>query len=174
MMAGTPSGAKGTFYDKLTKIKLEYLGRSSVRTKNVIAILIFALVWASLSFSPGDITLRVADDGASISANVSPRRLLRELGEVKQGQLIAGTDTDEQERAIFLISFGNDAAASTMVERCILSIRRRGDFHGPVVLLTDAPLERYQGIFDDDVFVLNPKDEDYITDYFTHGECMKM
>eukprot|EP00984_Skeletonema_dohrnii_P013565 scaffold5612_cov108-Skeletonema_dohrnii-CCMP3373.AAC.3 len=46
--------------------------------------------------------------------------------------------------AIFLISFGEQAADSTLVERCVLSLRRRGQWTGYIVLLTDAPPSRYE------------------------------
>ncbi|KAL3788548.1 hypothetical protein ACHAW5_009394 [Stephanodiscus triporus] len=59
-------------------------------------------------------------------------------------------------RAIFLISFGEEAAKSTLVERCVLSLRRRGAWDGYVVLLTDAPPERYQKEWDENVIVMHP------------------
>ena len=58
--------------------------------------------------------------------------------------------------AIFLISFGDEAAKSTLAERCILSLRRRGAWDGYVVLLTDAPPERYQDEWDENVIVMHP------------------
>ncbi|KAL3806718.1 hypothetical protein ACHAXA_006531 [Cyclostephanos tholiformis] len=59
-------------------------------------------------------------------------------------------------RAIFLISFGDEAAKSSLVERCILSLRRRGAWDGYVVLLTDAPQERYENVWDENVIVMHP------------------
>lgn len=50
-------------------------------------------------------------------------------------------------RVIFLISMGKDAVESGIVERCVTSIRRRGNWLGPVVLLTDAPTERYNSLY---------------------------
>jgi hypothetical protein len=63
--------------------------------------------------------------------------------DMEQGRTTT-TPTTTYQRAIFLISMGKDAAESAIVERCIVSIRRRGQWKGPVVLLTDAPSERYQ------------------------------
>lgn len=54
------------------------------------------------------------------------------------------TPPSDGTRAIFLIAFGSDAHESTLVERCVLSIRRRGAWDGLVVLLTDAPPGRYE------------------------------
>ena len=46
-------------------------------------------------------------------------------------------------RAIVLLSMGPGAAESTLVERCLISIRSRGRFLGPILLLTDAPAGRF-------------------------------
>jgi hypothetical protein len=66
-------------------------------------------------------------------------------------------------RAIFLLSMGQEAAESTIVERCLLSIRRRGAYLGPVIVLTDAPLERYESLtsVDPNLVVLHPRSEDW-------------
>ena len=69
------------------------------------------------------------------------------------------TGESDATHAIFLISFGEEAAKSTLVERCILSLRRRGAWDGYVVVLTDASLERYQNEFDDNVIIMQPQDE---------------
>jgi hypothetical protein len=61
--------------------------------------------------------------------------------------------------AIFLISFGDEAAKSTLVERCVLSLRRRGAWNGYVILLTDAPPERYENVWDKNVIVMHPHEE---------------
>lgn len=65
--------------------------------------------------------------------------------------------------AIFLISFGKEAEKGTLVERCILSLRRRGRYTGFIVLLTDAPLSRYEQIWNekDNVIVMNPKEQHF-------------
>lgn len=70
-----------------------------------------------------------------------------------------------QKQAVALFSFGQDAAESTLLERCVLSIRRRGDFHGPIVIITDAPSARYLNVFDENVIVLKNREED-MKDYF--------
>jgi len=44
-------------------------------------------------------------------------------------------------------------------ERCILSLRRRGNYNGFIILLTDAPPERYQNEWDSKVIVMHPLDE---------------
>jgi nucleoside-diphosphate-sugar epimerase len=69
------------------------------------------------------------------------------------------TDT----HAIFLISFGKEAAESTLVERCILSLRRRGQWTGYIVLLTDAPPGRYEQVWNENenVIVMHPKEEHF-------------
>ena len=71
---------------------------------------------------------------------------------------VAAQDFDKT-RAIFLISFGEEAAASTLVERCILSIRRRGQYNGYIIVLTDAPDDRYRHVWDENVIVMHPKEE---------------
>jgi hypothetical protein len=63
----------------------------------------------------------------------------------------------DKTHAIFLISFGEEAASSTLVERCILSLRRRGQYFGYVVVLTDAPLQRYLNVWDENVMVMRPQ-----------------
>ena len=62
-------------------------------------------------------------------------------------------------RIIFVLSMGQDASKSTIVERCLLSIRRRGEYLGFVVLLTDAPYSRYQRLqdYDSNFIVLHPQ-----------------
>lgn len=65
----------------------------------------------------------------------------------------------DKTHAIFLISFGEEAAASTLLERCILSLRRRGQYSGYVVVLTDAPHERYVHVWDENVIVMHPQRE---------------
>ena len=69
-------------------------------------------------------------------------------------------------RAIFLLSMGQDAAKSVLVERILLSIRKRGLFLGPVVVLTDAPVDRYKWLtsVDPNFMVLHPRPEDWRLD----------
>jgi hypothetical protein len=83
-----------------------------------------------------------------------------------QSEIMAVTGLEESSsesfdntHAIFLISFGSEAATSTLVERCILSLRRRGAYDGYVILLTDAPTDRYDNVWDENVFVMHPLEE---------------
>jgi len=64
--------------------------------------------------------------------------------------------------AIFLISFGEQAADSTLVERCVLSLRRRGQWTGYIVLLTDASPSRYEDWDEENnVIVMHPREEHF-------------
>jgi hypothetical protein len=71
----------------------------------------------------------------------------------------------KERRAIFMISMGKDAAKGNIVERCLFSIRRRGNWTGYVVLLTDAPPARYKYLpsqqKDDHFIVLHPRKQDF-------------
>jgi hypothetical protein len=66
-------------------------------------------------------------------------------------------------RAIALLSMGPSAAESTLVERCIISIRKLGQFFDPVILLTYSPLERYDSLTSQDfnVVVMHPLRSDW-------------
>ena len=68
-----------------------------------------------------------------------------------------------ESHAIFLISFGQEAAESTLAERCILSLRRRGQWKGYIVLLTDASSSRYENVWSEkeNVIVMHPKEEHF-------------
>jgi len=70
----------------------------------------------------------------------------------------------DHSHAIFLISFGKEAAESTLVERCVLSLRRRGAFKGYIVVLTDARLDRYQNEWESKVIVMNPLPEHFLAE----------
>lgn len=56
---------------------------------------------------------------------------------------VSSSSDNKNTRAIALLSMGPDAADSTLVERCVISIRKRGRFFGPILLITDAPVDRY-------------------------------
>ena len=73
------------------------------------------------------LTLRVSND---VADNHSQTQI---------GQYYTHPTVTDQERAIFLISMGRQAAESKIVERFVMSTRRRGSWKGYVVLLTDAP-----------------------------------
>lgn len=72
---------------------------------------------------------------------------------------------DDKNSVVFLIAFGEAATSSTYVERSIMSLRRRGEFQGRVLVLTDAPDERYHGFFDEKVIIMHPKEEHMKTDF---------
>jgi hypothetical protein len=76
---------------------------------------------------------------------------------------VANQDFDKT-CAIFLISFGEEAASSTLVERCVLSLRRRGQYNGYIVVLTDAPSERYMHVWDENVIVMHPQKEHLVNE----------
>jgi hypothetical protein len=67
----------------------------------------------------------------------------------------AGGTGDVFSNVIFLISMGKEASASKMVERFVWSARYRGEWGGYIVLLTDAPKSRYEGLSHHFV-VMNP------------------
>jgi hypothetical protein len=76
---------------------------------------------------------------------------------------ILGPPSEDSQRAIFLISMGQAAATGKIVERCLLSIRRRGNWNGYVVLMTDAPPERYlpSETQDEHFIVMHPRPQDF-------------
>ena len=90
---------------------------------------------------------------------------------------VSGNDRHDKQfdstHAIFLISFGDEAAKSTLAERCILSLRRRGAWDGYVVLLTDASPERYQNEWDENVIVMHPLEKHLNAADGTHLEFTK-
>lgn len=82
----------------------------------------------------------------------------RKMNRESRSAVAAMSDFDNT-HAIFLISFGEEASESTLVERCVLSLRRRGAWTGYIVVLTDASPERYEGEWDDNVIVMHPLEE---------------
>ena len=92
------------------------------------------------------LTLRVSND---VADNHSQTQI---------GQYYTHPTVTDQERAIFLISMGRQAAESKIVERFVMSTRRRGSWKGYVVLLTDAPFDRYSDLEerDDEFIVMHP------------------
>lgn len=69
-------------------------------------------------------------------------------------------DDFDPTRLIFLISMGKEAKDSKLVERFVWSARHRGEWQGYILLLTDAPIERYQG-FSNRFLVMNPDPKDF-------------
>ena len=138
------------------------------RVNGVLALFVFIVTYVILSEPPEVPGLKVVDDQQDLFSSAAlTQRLLQ--GDVVLKNQEPHIDFAEQRRAIFLLSFGKAAAENTLLERCILSIRRRGDFHGPVIVLTDAPRERYNGVLDENVVVLQSKDDDML-DYFENGK----
>ena len=76
---------------------------------------------------------------------------------------VQATDSYVETHAIFLISFGEEAAESSLVERCVLSLRRRGNWTGHIVLLTDASYGRYEQGWKErnNITVIHPKEEHF-------------
>ena len=70
---------------------------------------------------------------------------------------------NDSTRCIFLISMGRQASQSKIVERFLMSTRRRGAWNGPVVLLTDAPMDRYSHLsqLDSHFIVMHPRPEHF-------------
>jgi hypothetical protein len=56
-------------------------------------------------------------------------------------------EISDNTRAIFIISMGQEAAKTNLVERFVYSTRTLGQYSGYIVLLTDAPAERYDDMF---------------------------
>jgi len=98
----------------------------------------------------------------------------------------------EDQRAIFVISMGQEASETKVVERFVWSARMRGLWKGWIILLTDSPKERYASIDDvnpDKWVVWNPKAADwrkklaqdmpykrfktYVLDYVSQEERMR-
>jgi hypothetical protein len=51
---------------------------------------------------------------------------------------------DDKERVVFLISMGSNAVKSRIVERFVYSARSRGKYNDWIVVLSDAPNDRYK------------------------------
>eukprot|EP00956_Cyclotella_meneghiniana_P022557 scaffold42810_cov40-Cyclotella_meneghiniana.AAC.1 len=85
------------------------------------------------------------DDGYSDAENGGAE----DEGKPTQDLPPVSNHTIDKSHVIFLISFGEEAEASTLVERCVLSLRRRGQYSGYIIVLTDAPPERYAHVWDD-------------------------
>lgn len=163
------------------------------RHRGVAAALVFVIAYATLSWDPvGDNNyVHLLEDHQDFTSSnvVKSQRFLREQESTKKNKEVEKVEGDSSlddpdsegensaddleqnhQRAIALISFGESAANSTLVERAVLSIRRRGAFNGPVMVLTDSPEKRYEGVFDKHVKVVNSKDDDLKFGYFENGE----
>ena len=93
---------------------------------------------------------------SSNSNTVGLRAVMNETSQIQVPNHYTGT------HAIFLISFGEEAADSTLVERCVISLRRRGQWTGYIVMLTDAPPSRYEHWSEENnVIVMHPREEHF-------------
>lgn len=89
-------------------------------------------------------------------------------GTATKSKLVEPRDSDNNTtRAIVAISMGEMAAKSKLVERFVWSARHAGEFKGPIVLLTDAPSERYKGIssWTDNFITINPPEDHHSKEY---------
>lgn len=74
-------------------------------------------------------------------------------------------------RAIFIISMGQEAAKTNLVERFVYSARTLGDYAGCILLLTDAPAGRYDNLLqgtnitNENFIVMSPQPAHYRTDF---------
>jgi hypothetical protein len=85
-------------------------------------------------------------------------------------------EDESSRRAIFIISMGEKAAKTNLVERFVYSARNAGEYSGWIVLLTDAPTERYHNILnwtylslssqhEQKFIIMNPLSEHYNTKF---------
>jgi hypothetical protein len=74
---------------------------------------------------------------------------------------------DDIERAMFLVSMGKKAAQMKTVERFVYSARNNGKYSGWIVVVTDAPEGRYDGMnkWTENVIIMEPKEEDVKSHY---------
>lgn len=147
----------------------------STRMKGIVALLTFIVSYSSLSL--------LSLDGEK-TENFHEFSLVRSLEGVSSDQdeepghnkKFSLDGVENHKRAISMITFGESAAESPLLERAILSIRRRGEFDGPIVVITDAAPERYEGLFDHNVFVAESREEDMMDDYWNDARelfCLK-
>ena len=89
--------------------------------------------------------------------------LASRMGSSSDSKRLHNLDADfDPTRLIFLISMGEEAKESKMVERFVWSARHRGQWNGYILLLTDAPIERYAG-FSERFLVMNPEPQHFDT-----------
>ena len=82
---------------------------------------------------------------------------------------------DDIERALFVICMGEKATQSTVVERFVYSARKAGMFTGWIVVLTDAPPDRYAALsnWTDHLLFLQPQQRDLKKDYILANTTYK-
>jgi hypothetical protein len=128
----------------------------------------FDPIASQLSYIATANNVRATDDSRSLRSK-SPeenRSAATDLSTLEWKFLAANFATANAKRVIFLLSMGQEASESTIVERCLLSIRRPAAFLGPVIVLTDAPLSRYASLtsVDPNLIVSQPRLEDWRLD----------
>ena len=101
--------------------------------------------------------------GVSDSLNLRAQIVRNQAIKMKRHK---GSD-DGIKRAMFVISMGEKAANTKTIERFVYSARNIGKYNGWIVVLTDAPSGRYDGMknWTDHVIVMEPKEEDLKTHY---------
>jgi hypothetical protein len=67
-----------------------------------------------------------------------------------------------QDVAFVMVAFGK-ASQTQIVERATESIRRVGHFHGPIIIITDAPKERYESTTDPALMVYSTQIPEELT-----------
>mmetsp|Transcript_4162 Transcript_4162/g.9473 ORF Transcript_4162/g.9473 Transcript_4162/m.9473 type:complete len:370 (+) Transcript_4162:96-1205(+) len=110
---------------------------------------------------------------ADPSLNTDATSLTLDSPTSEKAHTVLSETFDDKNSVVFLIAFGEAATSSTYVERNIMSLRRRGEFQGHVLVLTDAPDERYDGLFDEKVIIMHPKEEHMKTDFLYPSMTVK-
>mmetsp|Transcript_3813 Transcript_3813/g.8113 ORF Transcript_3813/g.8113 Transcript_3813/m.8113 type:complete len:374 (-) Transcript_3813:103-1224(-) len=160
--------------------KFNKSGLTTPPLKAIVALAALVIVVFTISFDASSITDSSNSSSLDLSS-VSPRdlleyqihsnkdRLSKHIPNSPHHEEVSSSEKAkfEADSAIALISFGKEAANGTLLEQCILSLRRRGEFDGKVMVITDAPRERYEGEFDENVIILKAKEEDILYDHFT-------
>ncbi len=179
----------------MIKSQFHKTSRTGLPRKSFTTIIVFIFAYAVISFLPivtedehdaviepvkintSSRYLRVIADESSDEPNPAKEDhsssvdVASSKDESSSENTTATVEFDDSNRAIALISFGEAASESTLLERCILSIRRRGKFNGQVIVITDAPKDRYAGEFDENVTVLQAEEDDIRYGYYSDGEC---
>lgn len=147
------------------------------------------LIIASLRYNSRSLSIVTVDPDFGQYGLVAPtHEVVPNLGVHDEGHVNSNNnvddDGDDGRRAVFIISMGKAAARTRLVERFVYSARTAGEYKGWIVLLTDAPSQRYENIKswnytrsdeqlhssmpalsgDDRFLVMSPKSEHYNTD----------
>jgi lipopolysaccharide biosynthesis glycosyltransferase len=85
------------------------------------------------------------------------------------GNNIDNNKVDNKQRALVILCLGESAINSNYVERFVWSARNVGRFNGWIVLISDAPEDRYKELLDwtgnNKFTILRPEEEHYIRHY---------